>query len=821
MNVRLSFTTKVVAILLAMILTVTIVISAMLIHQSELNIEQQHLDSQLQNQRILERYQEFLNSRTVMWVDAFANTHVAETDQRLADALQDARDYLDINLQVVDVWLFSASGKREYGNTEVPGFVASMVRSTQEHLQSQSQIQCVKQCLRYITIPVMSNNADVPVIVLSTSLQELLSMLAQSTSVLKLTLVKRHHDVVKGEPQLSVISKLTEENQHYIERAIARLPALHSLDTLIKKGQRLSQGDRDILLSILPLPHSRSDDVFVLYIKDITDNVAQMRTYQNLVVGSAVSLFVVFTALLILFLNGYRAKLMNLSQRLPLLAKHRYAEFRQMGRRVSSNHPLHFDDELDVLQQSADDLASELEEIENKMAVNTAQLENMAMFDGLTGLPNRNMLTFQIEKQIANSARDPKLVALMFLDLDDFKKVNDSYGHDVGDKLLKAAANRIARPIRDTDIAARFGGDEFVVLLSNIDQREQVEVVAQKLLDEFTTPIGVGSMQFYVTVSIGIAITQHAQISAVELLRHADIAMYEAKAQQGAAYRIYDTKMNLKVMRKVELESEARVALREDEFSLALQPQLELRTRKLVGFEALLRWNHPEKGPISPAEFIPLLEHTPFMLEMDYWVVARATRLLRELNANGYRGVKMAINLSSGHFLDPSLPAFMQQQIQHNGIEPSQIALELTETVLVSDLSRATTIMNKIRDLGCLIAIDDFGTGYSSLSYLKALPVDFIKIDKSFITGMIDSQDDRSIVYSTITMVRNMGLTLIAEGLELPAQYELLCHFNCQQGQGYLISRPIPEAEIWPTLNASVKDGLWANPLPVFEQDPE
>ena len=443
------------------------------------------------------------------------------------------------------------------------------------------------------------------------------------------------------------------------------------------------------------------------------------------------------------------------------------------------------------------------------MAINTAKLEKMAMFDVLTGLPNRNMLTFQIEKQLASSIRDDRLVALMFMDLDDFKKVNDSHGHDVGDKLLKAAAMRISRPIRDSDIASRFGGDEFVILLSNIESKQHVDKVAQKIIDEFIDPIIVDGVTFYVSISIGIAITSHSRATPVELLRHADIAMYEAKAKKGAAFKVYNATMNLKVMQKVELESEAREALRDNQFSLALQPQIEMHTGKLIGFEALLRWYHPKKGHISPAQFIPLLENTSFMLELDYWVIARSTRIVRDFKNSGYPDIKIAINLSAGQFLDPTLPEFLQQQIIKNDIAPNQVCLELTETVLVSDIKRATSIMRTIREMGCMLAIDDFGTGYSSLSYLKSLPADYIKIDRSFVANIASSADDRNIVHSTISMVCNMGMQVVAEGIETSEQYELLCHFDCHIGQGYLISKPISETNIWDVLNDKVEYNVW------------
>ncbi len=804
-------------ILLLMMLTVSVVITAILIQQSGEAIKRQHFRVQVENERRYELFTQELNGRAIIWLEGFTSMSSTrqQTPASLAGILEGARDYLRLNRQIESFWLYDGDLQLHYGEENPPaGLFRPYLETTQRNMTTQFLLHCEKQCQQYLFVPVMTESGSMPVIVVSTGLQELLSMMGQTVGTKLLALVQQ------GSPDddmpLRFASQLTDANQKEIEKVLEKASATY-VTALVERGKQVDTGDASYLLNLIPMSPVKGTETFILLVQDITSEVAQAKRYEKLVAGSAVALFSIFSILMYLFLNQYRHRLMDISSRLPLLAQHRYQDFRDATGTSDAWRERLFSDELDVLESTAEDLAKQLEDIDSRMAINTAQLEKMAMFDALTGLPNRNMLTYQIEKQLATASRSQEMVALMFLDLDDFKKVNDSHGHDVGDKLLKAAALRISAPIRDTDIASRFGGDEFVVLLSQIDTRDQVEVVAKKLLDAFSTPIDVDDKQFYITVSIGIAITRHSRSGAVDLLRHADIAMYEAKEQQGPSFRIYDSTMNLKVMRKVELETEARIALRDDQFYLALQPQLELRTRKLVGFEALLRWEHPEKGPVAPNDFIPLLEHTTFMLELDYWVIARATRLLREMAANGFADVKMAINLSSGHFLDPSLPEFLQQQIIEQRIAPSMIELELTENVLVADIARATNVMEQIRAMGCMIAIDDFGTGYSSLSYLKALPADYIKIDQSFIAGMVDSPDDRSIVYSTITMVRNMGLKVIAEGLEIPAQYELLCHFNCHQGQGYLISKPIPEADLWATLNEKVIGGVWIGNLPVFD----
>jgi EAL domain-containing protein (putative c-di-GMP-specific phosphodiesterase class I) len=313
---------------------------------------------------------------------------------------------------------------------------------------------------------------------------------------------------------------------------------------------------------------------------------------------------------------------------------------------------------------------------------------------------------------------------------------------------------------------------------------------------------------------VGIAIAGDHDISGTELLRHADIAMYEAKASKDSSYRTYDAAMNLKIMRRVELEAEACEAFQEDQFFLALQPKINIQTRRLVGFESLIRWNHPTKGPISPAEFIPVLEKTALMGKLDYWVIARSLSILSELTLNGFSEIGIAVNISAQQFLDSNLVEYLRQQLRHHNIDAHRVELELTETALVDDLSRACEVMNQVRDLGCKIAIDDFGTGYSSLTYLKAMPADVVKIDRSFVSGMLDDQGDRNIVHSTISMVRGMGITVVAEGIESTQQYQLLEDFNCHVGQGYLIARPIGQEELWETLKKSCVEGVWQLPLP-------
>ena len=810
MKVQVSFTTKTITILLAMVLTVAVVISTVLIQESDARILLQQRENQVSNQRRVQLFEDILHGRMITLIDIISHKSGGNADslESLQQTLSGLSEYLTLNFQVESLYLFDEHGVVGNPLQPVNKTIEKLVNTTRASFESRSLLSCDSVCTHYISIPIMANAETLPVIVVSTSMRELLYLFSRATDVHKVAVVQ-HKETSSELSELRVASQVSAANRQYFQSLFDALPDNWRIDDLVIRGMNVALENQQLLVSLLPFNHASGDHPYLLIVQDVSAMVRQNEQYQYIVISSAVALFFIFSSLLYLFLNQYRIRLLDVSERLPMLAEHKFSEFYTIAAKRRKSPIFKFTDELDVVEDAANNLARQLESFDGQMAINTAKLEKMAMFDVLTGLPNRNMLTFQIEKQLASSIRDDRLVALMFMDLDDFKKVNDSHGHDVGDKLLKAAAMRISKPIRESDIASRFGGDEFVILLSNIESKKHVDTVAKKLIEEFKEPIIVDGVTFYVSISIGIAITNHSRATPVELLRHADIAMYEAKAKKGAEYRVYDATMNLKVMQKVELESEAREALRDNQFSLALQPQIEMHTGRLVGFEALLRWQHPKKGNISPADFIPLLENTSFMLELDYWVITRSTYLIRELKNSGYPDVKMAINLSAGQFLDPSLPEFLQQQIIKNDIAPDQVCLELTETVLVSDIKRATTIMQNIRDMGCMLAIDDFGTGYSSLSYLKSLPADYIKIDRSFVANIASSADDRNIVHSTISMVRNMGMQVVAEGIETSEQYELLCHFDCNLGQGYLISRPIPEVNIWDVLSDKVEFGFW------------
>ncbi len=589
---------------------------------------------------------------------------------------------------------------------------------------------------------------------------------------------------------------------------LAAIPPSASKTKLITSGYEVNVNGRAYLITLLPLYQHKSNGHYLMFTHDIDERKRAYKSQNRVIFFGGVGLVLTFVLCMFVLLRRYAQKLTALANMLPLLAQKRFEEFKIQQKRSFTREKWLLD-ELDTLGEAAVELSDKLESLDQQMTVNTAKLEKMAMFDSLTGLPNRNMMTFQINKQLAALQRRQAGMALLFIDLDNFKKVNDSHGHHFGDEVVKLAGERLSRVIRENDLIARFGGDEFVILVTGLDKVEQVNIVADKLIEEFVEPMRISEQTFYISISIGVAYTSNSKTRALELMRQADTAMYEAKLERGSSFRFFNSSMNQKIVKQVELENEARIALKEQQFFLALQPQIELASKRLTGFEALLRWNHPQRGLVPPGDFLPMLENTAMMSELDFWVMEKAIELLSRLETNGYRNVKMAINLSAAQFANSALLPYLMELIELHKVDARNIELELTETVLVADIERAVDVIQQIRALGCKLAVDDFGTGYSSLSYLKMIPSDIIKIDRSFIAGMLETESDRNIVSSTISMVRSMGQQIIAEGIEQPEQLFQLANMSCQYGQGYYISKPIEEQALWEVLQTKVYMGRW------------
>jgi diguanylate cyclase (GGDEF)-like protein/PAS domain S-box-containing protein len=422
------------------------------------------------------------------------------------------------------------------------------------------------------------------------------------------------------------------------------------------------------------------------------------------------------------------------------------------------------------------------------------RLRHQATHDELTGLANRTLLHDRLEQSIHYANRSQRLVAVLLLDLDRFKIINDSLGHGIGDELLRSAARRLTETVREADTVARMGGDEFVVLLAEVAEAEDVGLVAKKILEKLTLPYPLGGREITVTASLGVSLYPRDGADGATLLRNADVAMYRAK-EEGDTFHFYAPAMNQRVHETLELETDLRRALERGEFLLHYQPKVALATGRITGAEALLRWQHPQRGLIAPGMFIPLAEETGLILPIGEWVLATACAQVRAWLDAGLPAVPVAVNLSARQFGKAGLPDLVDQALRQSGIAPCLLELELTESMIMRDPLAAAATMQELKALGVHLALDDFGTGYSSLNYLRRFPVDSLKIDRSFISDVASDASAAAVATSIVAIANSLGLQVVAEGVETREQLAFLRNCGCDSLQGYYFSRPVPTEE--------------------------
>lgn len=419
-----------------------------------------------------------------------------------------------------------------------------------------------------------------------------------------------------------------------------------------------------------------------------------------------------------------------------------------------------------------------------------------ATFDGLTGLPNRALFLDRLGQSLKAVSRAEKKLGLMFIDLDGFKLVNDTHGHDMGDGLLREAATRISQSVRDGDTVARLGGDEFTVIMPNLSDAKDATVVAQRILDALASPFDLDGAESFVSGSIGITVFPDDAETANDLLKNADAAMYRAKDMGKANYQFYTADLNALVAERLKIKNGLVMALERDEFQLFYQPKLTLGSQKIESVEALMRWENPELGSVSPVDFIPVLEETGMVVEVGEWAIREACLQHRRWMDAGLAPVRVAVNLSARQLREISFVSVLRRLLDETGVGPEGIEIEITESMIMSDKDAAITALTELHELGVCVAMDDFGTGYSSLSYLRQFPIDTIKIDRSFVSDITSNSDDAEIIRTIINMGRTLNKKIVAEGVETEEQLALLAEYNCDQVQGYLISRPVPGEDL-------------------------
>jgi len=796
--------TKLLALIISTLLLLAVGFSTLSFWRLQADYRHFQQESIAQGQAQVALHNNILRTKLTVWIESFTDLiQLSEQDDFSLLAKQFSKQYdaLQLHLNVENIWLVDEKHNILFATDDFPKVIEDNISQVLRHQEPIHQIYCPNNCQLLLSLPLLNKKGDMVVVSLSASLVDML--FAIKTSINRdVAVISYDKDKDNQGERTKVFSA---SNMALTQNILSAEKNATNFESVLEQGLKVELEENSYLINIVSLAEDEYQNFYLTLIHDVTDFKAENSSYQKRFILSLSLIFTLLAAFVYFIASPFTKRLLLLSNALPLLANKKFDHFR----RVKLKRPRMFADELDILSDSAVELSFELEQLNLEIEQKTKELENIAMYDLLTGLPNRNMLNYQLRKSLINISHYQGGVAVLFLDLDDFKKVNDSNGHGAGDKLLMQAAQRIRLCVGNIELACRFGGDEFVLVLSHLDMIEDAIKVAEKVLLQFKDPIKLGTSLFYISTSIGIAYTESPDEKADDLISHADIAMYEAKDNGGAQYHVYHQEMFQRVAHRVMLEGEVRQALAKQEFSLSLQPQICAKTKKVYGFEALLRWKHPERGMISPEDFIPILENSQHMIELGYWIIRRCFEIAVELKRHGLKDIRIAINLSAGQFVDDNLPHFLQGLLFEFSLGADHFELELTEQTLVKDMDHTIAMMTSLKIMGFTFAIDDFGTGYSSLAYLKKMPVDVIKIDKSFIFGMLENHSDYQIITSTIAMVKNLGMTVIAEGVETGAQLRSLTENDCDIIQGYYYSKPIPEIELLSFIDKHIVGGFW------------
>lgn len=452
----------------------------------------------------------------------------------------------------------------------------------------------------------------------------------------------------------------------------------------------------------------------------------------------------------------------------------------------------------EVAKVNLDELTVKYEELNR----NKDNMRKLAYTDYLTELPNRIAFTEMLDN-VMLTLRNEEVVAIMDIDIDNFKHINDTQGHSYGDELLIDVTYRLKQVMDENDYLARIGGDEFIFMTQNLKETTEIEEKIKKIKNVFSYPFILSTKEYFVTVSIGVVFAPKDGKTSQVLIKNADSAMYVAKANGKNTHAYFDPSFNQKLTEKIELQSELRKAIERNEFEVYYQPQIDLVKKKVVGFEALLRWNHPTRGLVYPDYFINVAEENGLIVPIGNWVLKTACKQLKIWQEAGHSDLHMAVNLSARQFMDKDIVHLVKDAIEETGIDPHLLELEITESIALNDLEYTIATIKELSSIGVNFSLDDFGTGYSSMNYLKRLPVTNLKIDKSFLDTVMEDTCDQKIIQTIINLARILDLDVIAEGVETSDQEEFLTESNCYKAQGYLYSKPVPFDEAEQLLNSN------------------
>ncbi len=566
-----------------------------------------------------------------------------------------------------------------------------------------------------------------------------------------------------------------------------------------------------------PIKDSLDDQLGILYLRVSTEPL-----------DDKLKSFIFTLLLLLLIMVGLAYLLARAMQKYisePLLNLESISHQVSSSQNYSLRVPVVSQDEIGRLSRTFNDMLETIERrqrerdaAEEALQLNKRRLERavkdlqyLANYDSLTQLPNRALCMDRIRYALKRSARTRTYAAVLFLDLDHFKDVNDSLGHAVGDELLKATSKRLKEILREEDTLARLGGDEFVIILNEVEDTEDIITVVEKIVDSFGQHFNLSNFVVNSTVSIGVCVYPNDGNDVDELMKAADAAMYKAKEVGRNTYAFYESEMNEVALRRHRIANDLRSAIDKGELSLVYQPQVDIARGKVIGAEALLRWTHSELGFISPGEFVPVAENTGLIKQIGMWVIDSACAEMKKWRSQGFEEFKVAVNLSAVQFRQTDLPESISETLRKHNLPPHSLELEITESMLMRDVEQAIKTLQRMKRMGLQIAIDDFGTGYSSLSYLRRFPLDSLKIDRTFIDEVCIDPDDTAITLAIISMAKSLRLKVVAEGVETHQQWEFLVDHNCDEIQGYLISKGLPSNEFMTFIQEFSTEKIAAN----------
>jgi diguanylate cyclase (GGDEF)-like protein len=724
----------------------------------------------------------------------------SQSSHSLPNILSHNWPLLQLNWGIDNATLYNEEGRPLWKTTFFPETRnANLTPSPQWH------IQCRTTCQQVITSPIIDLQGQVYFLKLEVMITDMIlnfHQIANADIGLLINTTSNNMVSIKDFKHWKHSLKLiTKPNLN--TPLLTALEKQISFDEAINNTSAIEFNNTSYEISITPTHSDQSASYFIIIVNTNASSL-MMKSARRLHILVSFGGITISCILLVSFLWKPISRLHTQSELLPLLTTGEFKGAMERLQRNRSNHWLK--DEIDTLNDTEELVCQQLTEMKQEIDKKADRLHNMAMFDSLTELANRRAFMEYITEALERDDLKTNSFSLLFIDLDNFKRINDSMGHNAGDELLKTVAHRLRSCVRSSDIIARLGGDEFCIILNTMSNEGDHGIVADHILKRLRVPIKLGEAELIISASIGIVSAPQDGASSEELLQNADLAMYRAKALGRNKFQKFTSQMTDHAIEQMALENELRRAIREQEFLLYFQPQVDFNNNSIFGFEALIRWQHPDRGLQFPDTFIGSLEETGLIVPLGSWIIDEACRQLREWLDAGAKPIRVAINISPRQLQNYDLATQVEQALRKYSLSPECLELEITESMIMDNIELTHKQLRTLQELGVTIAIDDFGTGHSSLGYLKSLPLDILKIDRTFIMDITQENNDQEIVSAIIAMAHKLNLKVVAEGVETPAHQIMLTQNGCDFGQGYLYSRPIPPADAFEMIRTTHSD---------------